>query len=133
VKKQIYSKKKIYVIDTGLSNRISFQFSKNTGRILENIVFLEFKRKNKDIYYYKNKFECDFVVTENRTITQAIQVTQEVNDTNKEREIRGLFEVLKKFHLPNGLILTYDQEEEMTYEKKKIIIQPVWKWLLEKD
>jgi predicted AAA+ superfamily ATPase len=133
VKKQIYSKKKIYVIDTGLSNRISFQFSKNTGRLLENIVFLELKRKNSEIYYYKNKKECDFVITDNHTLTQAIQVTQEVNDTNKEREIKGLFEVLKKFHLPHGLILTYDQEEEIIYEKKKIFIQPVWKWLLEKD
>jgi predicted AAA+ superfamily ATPase len=133
IKKQIYSKKKIYVIDTGLSNRISFQFSKNTGRLLENIVFLELKRKNKDVYYYKNKNECDFVITDNRTITQAIQVTQEINDTNKEREIKGLFEVLKKFHLPHGLILTYDQEEEIIYQKKKIVIQPIWKWLLEKD
>jgi predicted AAA+ superfamily ATPase len=133
VKKQIYSKKKIYVIDTGLSNRISFQFSKNTGRLLENIVFLELKRKNSEIYYYKNKNECDFVITDNHTLTQAIQVTQEVNDNNKEREIKGLFEVLKKFHLPHGLILTYDQEEEIIYEKKKIFIQPVWKWLLEKD
>jgi len=133
VKKQIYSKKKVYVIDTGLSNRISFQFSKNTGRLLENIVFLELKRKNKDVYYYKNKNECDFVITDNRTITQAIQVTQEINDTNKEREIKGLFEVLKKFHLSHGLILTYDQDEEIIYEKKKIVIQPVWKWLLEKD
>ena len=103
------------------------------GRILENTVFLELKRKNKDIYYYKNKYECDFVITDNRTITQAIQVTQEVNDTNKERETKGLFEVLKKFNLPCRLILTYDQEEEMTYEKKKIFIQPVWKWLLEKE
>jgi predicted AAA+ superfamily ATPase len=133
VKKQIYSKKKIYAIDTGLINCISFQFSKNMGRILENTVFLELKRKNKDIYYYKNKYECDFVITDNRTITQAIQVTQEINDTNKERETKGLFEVLKRFNLPYGLILTYDQEEEMTYEKKKIFIQPVWKWLLEKE
>jgi predicted AAA+ superfamily ATPase len=41
--------------------------------------------------------------------------------------------VLKKFNLPCGLILTYDQEEEIMYEKKKIFIQPVWKWLLEKE
>ena len=131
VKKQIYSKKKIYVIDTGLINLISFQFSKNTGRILENIVFLELKRRNKDVYYYRNKHECDFVIQNKLNITQAIQVTQQITETNKEREINGLLEVLHSFNLQHGLILTYDQEEELVREDKKIIIKPIWKWLLD--
>jgi predicted AAA+ superfamily ATPase len=133
VKKQIYSKKKIYVIDTGLINLISFQFSKNTGRILENIVFLELKRRNKDVYYYRNKHECDFVIQNKLNITQAIQVTQQITETNKEREINGLLEVLHSFNLQHGLILTYDQEEELTIEDKKIIIKPIWKWLLDEQ
>ena len=133
VKKQIYSKKKIYVIDTGLINLISFQFSKNTGRILENIVFLELKRRNKDVYYYRNKHECDFVIQNNLNITQAIQVTQQITETNKEREINGLLEVLHSFNLQHGLILTYDQEEELIREDKKIIIKPIWKWLLDEQ
>ena len=133
VKKQIYSKKKIYVIDTGLINLISFQFSKNTGRILENIVFLELKRRNKDVYYYRNKHECDFVIQNKLNITQAIQVTQQITETNKEREINGLLEVLHSSNLQHGLILTYDQEEELTIEDKKIIIKPIWKWLLDEQ
>lgn len=133
VKKQIYSKKKIYVIDTGLINLISFQFSKNTGRILENIVFLELKRRNKDVYYYRNKHECDFVIQNNLNITQAIQVTQQITETNKEREINGLLEVLHSFNLKHGLILTYDQEDEIIKEDKKIIIKPIWKWLLDEQ
>ena len=130
VKKQMYSKKKVYVIDTGLINLISFQFSKNMGRILENIVFLELKRRDEEVYYYKNKHECDFVIRNNGNITQALQVTQEINDTNKEREIKGLLEALKTFTLNKGMILTYDQEEEIIIEKKTIIIKPIWKWLL---
>lgn len=133
IKKQIYSKKKVYVIDTGLIQLISFQFSKNTGRILENIVFLELKRRNKEIYYYKNKHKCDFVIRNNLNITEAIQVTREINDTNKDREINGIFEALKKFNLKNGTILTYDQEEEIIIEKKKIMIKPIWKWLLDEE
>jgi len=133
VKKQIYSKKKIYVIDTGLVNLISFQFSKNTGRILENIVFLELKRRNKDVYYYRNKHECDFVIQHKLNITQAIQVTQQITETNKEREINGLLEVLHSFNLQHGLILSYDQEDELIIEDKKIIIKPIWKWLLDEQ
>lgn len=131
IKKQIYSKKKIYVIDTGLIKLISFQFSKNTGRLLENIVFLELKRRNKEVYYFKNKHECDFVIRKNQKITEAIQVTQEINRENKDREINGLFEAIKKFNLNNGIILTYDQEQEIIKEKKKITVKPIWKWLLE--
>jgi hypothetical protein len=131
VKKQIYSKKKVYVIDTGLIQLISFQFSKNIGRMLENIVFLELKRRNKEVYYYKNKHECDFVIRTNLKITEAIQVSQEFNNVNKDREIKGLLEVLRKFNLKNGIVLTYDQEEEIMIETKKIIVKPIWKWLLD--
>lgn len=38
---------------------------------------------------------------------------------------------MHEFQQKNGLILTLDQEEEITRENKKIIVKPVWKWLLE--
>lgn len=131
LKKQIYSKKKIYVIDTGLINLISFKFSKNSGRILENIVFLELKRKNKDIFYHKEKSECDFILKDKLKIVQAIQVTQNLDDDNKSREIAGLLEACKKYKLKEGMILTYDQEKEIVVDDKKIVVKPVWKWLLQ--
>jgi len=131
LKKQIYSKKKVYVIDMGLINLISFKFSKNSGRILENIVFLELKRKNKDIFYHKEKSECDFIIKDKLKIVQAIQVTQNLDDGNKSREIAGLLEACKKYKLKEGMILTYDQEEEIIVDGKKIVVEPVWKWLLQ--
>ena len=39
---------------------------------------------------------------------------------------------MDKFKLKQGLIITKDQEKEIKKENKKIIIKPVWKWLLEK-
>ena len=131
LKKQIYAKKKVYVIDTGLINLISFKFSKNSGRILENIVFLELKRRNKEICYHKEKSECDFVIKDKLKIIQAIQVTQNLDESNKNREIEGTLEALKKYKLKKGLILTYNQDEEINIDNKKIIVEPVWKWLLE--
>jgi len=38
---------------------------------------------------------------------------------------------MNEFKLKEGLILTYDQEDELSEGKKKIIVKPVWKWLLE--
>ena len=61
LKKQIINDKKIFSIDTGLVRAVSFAFSENYGQLLENIVFLELKRRGKEIYYYLNKQECDFV------------------------------------------------------------------------
>ncbi len=131
LKKQIYAKKKAYVIDTGLISLISFKFSKNSGRILENIVFLELKRRNKEIFYHKEKSECDFIIKDKLKIIQAIQVTQNLEEGNKTREMEGMLEALKKYDLKKGLILTYGQEKEISIDNKKIIIKPIWKWLLE--
>jgi len=130
VKKQIYSRKKIYVIDTSLINLISFKFSRDYGKILENLVFIELKRKNRDIYYHKDRHECDFIVLENNQITDAIQVTASLN-SNKDREYEGLYEALTRYGLDEGLILTADEEFEDSFKNKKIIVMPVWKWLLQ--
>jgi len=130
VKKQIYSPKKVYVIDTGLINLVSFKFSRDYGKLLENLVFIELKRKYQDIYYHKGKQECDFIVLENGSVTCAIQVTADLKN-NKTREFGGLLEALTMYDLDEGLILTDDEEFEDMSENKKIKVMPVWKWLLE--
>lgn len=135
LKVQQVNPKKNYVIDNGLRNTVSFRFSQDFGRLLENLVFVELKRRNKEIYYHKQKKEADFVVKGNLKTSQAIQVTQELNDKNKERELGGLLEAMSEYQLRDGLILTRDQEEEVIEKigrrKVKIKITPVWKWLLE--
>jgi hypothetical protein len=69
-------------------------------------------------------------VKENTKITKAIQVCYDLNRENKEREIKGLLESLNKFKLKEGLIITFDQEEEFEQEGKRIKVIPIWKWLL---
>jgi uncharacterized protein len=49
------SPKKIYAIDSGLAGSVSFRFSDDTGRHLENAVFLELKWRGKELFYYKTK------------------------------------------------------------------------------
>ncbi|MBW6462287.1 MAG: ATP-binding protein [DPANN group archaeon] len=132
LKKQIYANKKIYLIDTALANVLGFRTSRDYGRILENVVFLELKRRNKEIYYHKRKKECDFVIRDGRYITMAIQVTQNMDDENtKNREIDGLLDAMNSYDLNEGLILTEDEEKEIKINTKTITIKPIWKWLLE--
>ena len=131
LKKQIVNKKKVYAIDTGLVNAVSFQFSENKGRLLENAVFLELKRRDKEIYYFEDKKECDFIIKSGRTITQIIQVADNLsNPRTRKREIGGLKLAMGKLNLAKGMIITYDVEEKIVEDNKQIVVIPFWKWPL---
>jgi hypothetical protein len=133
VKKQIINDRKTYCVDTGIVNAITSKFSENIGRAIENVVYIELKRRKSDIFYYKGKKECDFLVRRGMKIIEAIQVTQTLSDLKtKERELAGLLEAMDKFNLNTGLIITQDQEDKIKVGKKTIKVVPLWKWLLEK-
>ncbi len=128
--KQLGSIKKVYCIDNGLLNSVSFKFSKDYGKLLENLVFRELCSKKKKIFYNRGKFECDFLLQEKEKLVGAIQVCYHLNDENKDREVKGLIEATNKAKLKKGFILTMNQEDEFVVDKKKILVLPVWKWLL---
>ena len=131
ITKQLGSVKKIYCIDNGLLNAVSFKFSKDTGKLLENLVFIELKRRGNEIYYFRKNNECDFLIKEKNKIIKAVQVTKKLDEENSRREINGLLEAMNEYNLKEGLILTDEEEQEKIIEGKKIKIIPVWKWLLE--
>lgn len=131
MRKQVQNPKKIYCIDNGILTARGFNFSENSGRLLENAVFLQLKRSKHEIYYHKDKHECDFITKENKKITAAIQVCYSLNENNKQREITGLIEAMRKYNLKTGTIITYDQESEIKEDNIKII--PIWKWILENE
>lgn len=130
-KKQIINPKKIYAIDTGLVKANSASLSVDNGRRLENMVFIALRNKFKEIFYFQENRECDFVIKDGTKITKAIQVCFELNENNKDRELGGMMEALKKFGLKEGLILTYNQEDKFLVEGKEILVIPVWKWMID--
>jgi len=137
VRKQAFSPKKIYFIDQALVECIGFRMSEDRGRMLENMVFLQLLRKNNEVYYHKEKKECDFVTREGHGIGQAIQVCESLQDPKtKKREIDGLIDALQTYQLKSGLIITEDEsgEEIIQHDGKKyhMMIVPAWKWFLEK-
>lgn len=129
LKKQLVNPKKVYSIDNGLSGANSASFSEDKGKMLENLVFINLRRKNKEIFYFQEKGECDFVVKEKNKITKAIQVCYELSEENKEREINGLLEAMKEFKLKKGIIITYSQEDTLKIKDRIIKLIPAWKWL----
>jgi predicted AAA+ superfamily ATPase len=136
LKQQFGSEKKVYCLDTGLAAAVSFRFSDDRGRMLENLVYNQLKRRGYEVYFHKTKKECDFIVKKNLEITQLIQVCNHLeNSETRHREIQGLVDALSVYREATGLILTADElgEAEVLIESEKHIIKilPIWKWLLE--
>ncbi|HAJ34016.1 MAG TPA: hypothetical protein DCK79_11815 [Candidatus Atribacteria bacterium] len=126
--KRLRNPAKIYLADTGICKKVT---SADWGRILENIVFLELRRKGDEIYYFAEKRECDFIVKNNANGQLfPYQVTFELKEENEEREMAGLVEACKKLGLKKGTIFTFDEEDNKVIEGINIQILPVWKWLL---
>ena len=133
IKRQIYNPSKTYCIDTALSNAISFKFSQNVGHLYENIVFLELKRRDGDIFYWKSKRgrEVDFIVKKGLSVVEAIQVVVSLSDKKvAEREIQSLMDASNDLNIHRLLILTEDEEEMKTVGDREVRILPIWKWLL---
>ncbi len=127
VSKQIASPKKVYFIDTALAVNTGFRFSQDQGRLLENMVFLELKRRGYDIFYHQDRRECDFIIRKGRDVVAAIQVCMDLEDPQtREREFLGLREAMASYHLDKGLIITLDTVEE----QDGVTVMPIWKWLL---
>lgn len=123
LKVQQQSPKKVYFIDHALAKIIGFRFSEDRGRMLENIIFLELKRRGKTIFYHKGNKECDFVIQNGTNIQAAMQVTQGLSDSNThEREVSGLIEALEQYSLSTGIILTeLDESDEIVKVGQKNI------------
>lgn len=134
IKEQIKQPRKVYCIDTGLISALIPKTTIDYGKIMENAVFLELKRREKEVFYYSApSFEVDFLVKEGKKIAQLIQVCRSLNNAEtKKREIKALLRAARSLRCRRLLIITGDQEGEEKAGGEKIQILPLWKWLLEK-
>ena len=134
LKIQFNSPKKVYAVDSGLAYALGFRSSSDAGRMLENIVFVELKRRNFEVYYHREKKECDFVVCQKNKIKMLIQVCFTLdNQETKEREISGLVDAMQCHKIKRGLIITLTETDEIKmvcdHGVCHIDVMPVWLWL----
>jgi len=139
LKKQMLNPFKVYAVDNGLRNAVSFTFSKDAGRLFETAVAVELKIRDCDIYYWKNQVgaEVDFVIMKRRKVNQLIQVCYDIADGKvKKRELSALVKASRELKCANLLTITQDYEasEKVNWRgaKRTIKFIPLWKWLLEK-
>lgn len=133
LKRQLVNPRKVYSIDSGLVNAISFQFSGNKGRHLENLAFLELLRRGKQVYYFKDGKgnEVDFLLAEKGRPKELIQVAFDISDPEvKKMEVTALTSAARQFNIKEALILTEDQKTEILERKLRIRVLPLWQWLI---
>lgn len=131
VKRQQIAPKKVYCIDTGLANSVGFTFSPNTGKLLENLIFLALRRRTKEIYYYATPsgYEVDFYLPETRELFQVAQNME--HPATRERELRALSDALRALNLSHGTILTDVNLDPIEENGLTIEIRSLAEWLIE--
>jgi predicted AAA+ superfamily ATPase len=139
LKQQTIAPKKIYCIDSGIINTISFRTSENYGKLMENLVMVELLRRKSywfdslEVFYWKDhqQNEVDFVLKEGLNVKQLIQVTYASSkDEVEKREMKALVKASSELNCKDLLIITWDCEDEIKVRGKTVKLRPLWKWLL---
>ncbi|PIQ81218.1 MAG: ATPase [Candidatus Pacebacteria bacterium CG_4_10_14_3_um_filter_34_15] len=131
VKEQQIAAKKVYGIDTGLVGSVGFSFSENMGKLMENVVYLQLRRKRQDIYYYKTAqdYEVDFFLPKENAF---IQVSQHFDaPETQERELRAITAaVLEQKEVTTHVVVTERDKQTIDREGLHIQVVPLYEWLL---
>ena len=115
---------KVYPVDAGFA-RI-FSFTPDVGRLMELTVLLELKRQDREVYYYKNGREVDFVIVEKGRPAEMIQVTYARDgDDLRPREIEGLKKTGDRLNVERRTVVTWDYGDE----RVGIKFVPLWEYL----
>jgi len=128
------SPQKLYAYDPGMIDAVSFKFSENIGRVLENAVAIELVRPvNTTLFYYKSSSdkEVDFVRKEGLQVSELIQVCYDMSHPKtKKRELSALRQASEDLKCKKLTIITWDQDEVIKEKGLTVNILPIAKWLL---
>lgn len=127
---QMISPRKVYSADNGLITVNSASFTDDNGRKLENAVFLHLRSKYKSIFYFSERKECDFIVTQKGKKPFVIQVCFTLGRDNLDREVGGLFEAMEFFNVKKGIIVTLNQSDSFTRKGMNASVMPVWEFVM---
>ena len=129
--KQARSEKKAYAIDNGILTAVDYSFSENHAKLLENLTALEIMKSGRELMYFKDNQECDFIVKDRKTFSP-VQVSYSIqdSDTNK-REINGLLRACEYLKVKKGTIVTFEEEDNLIIKNIKIEVLPAYRYFLE--
>ncbi len=132
IKNQMQTERKVYLVDNGIHNAVAFKFSEDKGKLLENIVFQLLKSTKKEIYYFSEKKEVDFVCKEGLKVKELINVCYNIeNKDTLLRETSALYEGMKYFKLNKAkIIIAEGNAQEIINENQVISVIPFYQWAM---
>ena len=118
---QLQYPRKVYFVDTGFMTALSTKFSKNMGRLFENIMFQKLVRENETIHYYKDDKgnEVDFAILSEGKTTALYQVSFDLTDEETQnREVRSLIKAGITLNCQNLNLVTLEKPDGYTLPKE---------------
>ncbi len=132
---QAVNPKKVYAIDHAMAMAFSEATGDRRGLCLENMVYIELRRRTQQIFYYKTRRggAIDFAVGNDHSIL-LIQVCWELGKEGqtRDRELDSLFEAMEELDCSEAQIVTAWEEETIVVDEKTIRVIPAYKWLLKR-
>lgn len=130
--------KKIYAVDHALVHSTSSGVLVNSGHLLENLVFLDGRRRGRELHYYRTGSgrEVDFVWRSGDGKLRFVQVAEQAPEGSgtRTRELAALEEALRERPGSQAMLVTRgDEESRWTVPDGSIRVMPVWRYLIEDD
>ena len=118
---QIQYPRKSFFVDTGFMTALSTGFSKNSGRLFENVIYQKISSENDIVYYYKddNDYEVDFITINGGSVTGLYQTSYDIeSEITKTREVRSLLFAGKKLQCKNLVLITAGLSQSLDIPKE---------------
>ncbi|MHB1949610.1 MAG: ATP-binding protein [Gammaproteobacteria bacterium] len=99
--------RKIYTTDTGLIHAYSTRSSENLGHLFENLVYIQLRRRELEVYYYltEERYEVDFLTKDLNNNFHLYQVVWDMNDPETLfRETRALKKAEEELKIQGEII-----------------------------
>lgn len=132
IKRNNYTK--VYSIDWKLADTVCIGGNIDITRQFENMIYIELRRRNLQINYFKTKdgYEVDFVTkSTGGDAPDLYQVCYDISHSEVfEREIRAITRSFKYLKARSATIITMEEEKTITQEDITVNIVPAWKWFL---
>jgi uncharacterized protein len=125
---------KVYAMDHGLVRMMAYQHDSNSGHLLENLVFVELRRRGFQLTYHitKEGYEVDFVVRDARgELMELLQVCTSLGDGDTAaREWRALEAAIGETKAKRATVVTMYERGERKIGKCRVQVVPAYEWIL---
>ena len=117
--------RRVFCLDNGLRNAVSFQLAEDEERLAKNVVFQKLKRAGEQIYYLKDRGEVDFIT---RRDSKLCGINVSYGRKLDSSAMKRLLELKRAAGKRDTDLTVITKDTDKVEDGMKYI--PLWKWLL---